>query len=103
MYTLWVKVAFGSDELDRLETDSDEDHKHPVGIPRAYRKAIQALRAAPDERVLRQMKSFRFEKLAGGRSHQRSIRLNEQWRLILEFQGEAKEKIAVVIAIEDYH
>ena len=98
-----MRVAFGNEELDRLETDASDDHKRPAGIPRAYRKVIQALRAAPDERVLRQMKSFRFEKLAGNRSHQYSIRLNEQWRLILEFQGEANEKVAVVIAIEDYH
>ncbi len=31
------------------------------------------------------------------------IRLNQQWRLILEFEGEAPEKVTVVVSIEDYH
>ena len=48
------------------------------------------------------MKSMHFEKLKGSRSHQRSIRLNKQFRLILEIEVE-KRKVAVIIAIEDYH
>ena len=61
------------------------------------------IRQAMDERDLYGMKSFRFEKLKGGRSNQHSLRLNDQWRMVLEFQGESPNKIAVIVSIEDYH
>ncbi len=31
------------------------------------------------------------------------MRLNDQWRLILEMEGKGNEKILVIVAIEDYH
>lgn len=49
------------------------------------------------------MKSLRFEKLKGARQKQHSMRLNDQWRLILEFEGEGTTKVVVVCGIEDYH
>jgi proteic killer suppression protein len=64
---------------------------------------MQTIRSAPDERDLYALKSLHFEKLKGQRSHQHSIRLNDQWRLILEFKGKAPNKTIVIVAIEDYH
>jgi toxin HigB-1 len=64
---------------------------------------MQAIRAAHDERDFYAMKSLRFEKLEGDRSSQRSVRLNDQWRLILEFSGEAPAKTLLIVTIEDYH
>ena len=64
---------------------------------------MQAIRAAMDERDLYNLKGLRFEKLDGARSHQRSVRLNKQWRLILELTGEAPKKTVRVIGVEDYH
>ena len=49
------------------------------------------------------MRSLRFEKLQPPRSHQFSMRLNDQWRLILEFEGKGASKVTVIVAIEDYH
>jgi toxin HigB-1 len=49
------------------------------------------------------MKSLHFEKLKGSRDHQHSMRLNDQWRLIVELDGKAPNKTVVVIGIEDYH
>jgi proteic killer suppression protein len=49
------------------------------------------------------MKSLHFEKLKGNRSQQYSMRLNEQWRLIVEIKGNAPNKVIAVISIEDYH
>jgi len=31
------------------------------------------------------------------------MRLNDQWRLILEFKGDGPHKVVMVICIEDYH
>ena len=44
-----------------------------------------------------------LEKLEGARSHQRSMRVTKQWRLIVELHGEAPNKVVRVIGIEDYH
>jgi proteic killer suppression protein len=41
------------------------------------------IRNARDERDLRALRSLNYEALKGNRSHQNSIRLNQQWRLIL--------------------
>lgn len=64
---------------------------------------MQAIRAAEDERAFYAMKSLHFEKLKGDRSHQHSMRLNDQWRLILEFERGNDGKVVLVIGIEDYH
>jgi proteic killer suppression protein len=41
--------------------------------------------------------------LKGNRSSQHSMRLNKQWRLIIEFEGVVPNKLVAVISIEDYH
>jgi proteic killer suppression protein len=45
---------------------------------------MQYIRAASDERDFYALKSLHYEKLHGKRSHQRSMRLNDQFRLILQ-------------------
>ena len=98
-----MDVRFADERLDRLETDPRYTAGFSQVVVRAYRKCMQVIRSAPDERVFYGMKSLHFEKLQGKRSHQRSIRLNDQWRLIIEFEGKAPGKIVVVVSIEDYH
>ena len=98
-----MKVRFANRRLGTLETDTSGDGDYPAGIPRAYRKVLNFIRQAIDERAFFAMRSLRFEKLRPPRSHQFSMRLNDQWRLILEFEGKRTSKIAVLVAIEDYH
>lgn len=90
-------------DLDRLETDRSYDAGFSQGIVKAFRKRMQLIRSAPDERVFYQLNSLNFEKLKGDRSHQHSMRLNDQWRLIVELEGNAPNKVVVVVGIEDYH
>jgi proteic killer suppression protein len=98
-----MEVRFGDASLDRLETDRDYTGGYDQAIVRAYRLRMQMIRAAPDERTFYELKSLHFEKLKGNRSHQHSMRLNQQWRLILEFVGSGSAKIVCIVAIEDYH
>jgi toxin HigB-1 len=98
-----MEVEFADAKLDRLETDRKFTAGFDPEIVRGFRKAMQAIRAAVDERDLYNLKGLRFEKLDGARSHQRSVRLNKQWRLILEITGEAPKKTVRVIGVEDYH
>lgn len=98
-----MEVTFADSKLDRLETDPQYDAGHDQAIVRAFRRRMQAIRAAEDERVFYQLNSWRFEKLKGDRSHQRSIRLNDQWRLIIEIEKNQPKNTVIIVAIEDYH
>lgn len=98
-----MEVKFTDAALDRLETDAKYDAGFPADIVKAFRNRMQVIRAAVDERVFYQLKSLRFEKLKGSRSHQHSMRLNDQWRLITVLEGEAPKKVIVIVGIEDYH
>lgn len=98
-----MEVEFKNIDLDRLETDSNFNGGHAQAIVSKFRQRMQLIRAAIDERAFRNLKSLHFEKLKGDRSHQYSMRLNDQWRLIIEFDKESTPKTVLVIGIEDYH
>lgn len=72
-------------------------------IVRMFRQRMQLIRGALDERDFHAMKSLRFERLKGKRGGQFSMRLNDQWRLILELERGKSGKVVVVVSIEDYH
>ncbi|MGA8494026.1 MAG: type II toxin-antitoxin system RelE/ParE family toxin [Xanthobacteraceae bacterium] len=99
-----MDVEHTDETLCRLETDLQFTGGFSVEIVKSFRKRLWFIRQAPDERDLYAMRSLHFEKLQGARSHQRSVRLNLQWRLILEITETGQtEKTVRVIAIEDYH
>lgn len=98
-----MEVEFQDDNLDRLETDAGFDGQYPPEIVTGFRRRMQQIRAAADERDFINQRSLRFEKLLGKRKHQCSMRINDQWRLILEFKGKGASKIIVIVSIEDYH
>lgn len=98
-----MEVEFKDKDLDRLETDARFTAGYAAAVVSTYRKRLQIIRSAPDERDFHQLKSLRFEKLQGGRAHQHSMRLNDQWRLIVELRGKGQDKVVYVVGIEDYH
>lgn len=51
------------------------------------------------------LKGLRFEKLKGkrGKQGQYSLRLNQQWRLIVSLEEDEEGKYILIIDIEDYH
>jgi proteic killer suppression protein len=98
-----MEIEFHTDDLDRLETEAEYNADYAKEIVKAYRKRIQAIRAANDERDLRAVKGNHFEKLQGDRSHQYSMKINDQWRLVIEIKASKPKNIIVVMSIEDYH
>lgn len=64
---------------------------------------MQMIRGARDERDFYALKSLHFEKLKGDREGQYSIRLNQQWRLILEIEKRSNSSTVVIVSIVDYH
>lgn len=98
-----MEVEFEDESLDRLETDIQFDAGFDRAIVKGFRKVMQIIRAAPDERDFYALKGLHFEKLEGARAHERSMRLTKKWRLILELLGDAPNKVVKVKGIEDYH
>jgi proteic killer suppression protein len=98
-----MEIEFHDKDLDRLETDVKYDAGYAREIVKTYRKRIQAIRAANDERDLRAVKGNHFEKLKGARSHQHSMRINDQMRLIVEIKQSTPKNIIIVMSVEDYH
>jgi proteic killer suppression protein len=98
-----MDVEFKDPSLDRLETDSVHSAEFGDAVVRAYRRRMQQIRAASDERTFYASRSVNFERLTRDRAGQYSMRLNDQWRLIIELRGEAPRKIVYVVEITDYH
>ncbi len=93
---------FADGELERLYTDRRYAAQYGPNIVKAFRKIIGVIKDAMDERDFYKMKSLHYEKLHGGRSHQRSVRLNQQFRLIVELEVSGKKTVAVV-SIEKHY
>lgn len=98
-----MDVIFKDKSLDRLETDAAFSGGFTDPIVKAFRKRMQQIRAATDERTFHAQRSLNFEKLKGAREGQYSMRLNDQWRLIVALHGEAPKKVVHIIEIADYH
>ena len=98
-----MNTVFANDDLDRLETDPTFSMGLPPTVVTAYRKRMQVIRNAMDTRDLRAMQSWHFEKLKGKRRDQYSMRLNRQYRLVMELHAEADGQKVVIIAVENYH
>jgi len=94
---------FACSDLERLEADASFTAGLPPAVVTAFRKRMQQIRAATDERDLYQLRSLRFERLKGKRKGQRSIRLNDQWRLIMSIEECEEGKVVVIMEVTDYH
>jgi toxin HigB-1 len=97
------EVSFKDASLEKLEQDPKYTAGYDAAIVKAFRKRMQLVRAATDERDFISMRSLNFERLKGKRQHQFSMRLNHQWRLILELESAGINKKLLIVGIEDYH
>lgn len=100
-----MDVEFEDAELERLAKEKEFTRNLPREAVKGFRKAVQSIRAATDERDLYRG-GLRMEKLKGVYAGKHSVRLNKQWRLIIRL--ETKEPAgsgnkAVLLNIEDYH
>ena len=89
--------------LGLIETDEAGQTKLPVAVIKSARRKLTVLRAAPDDRSLRNWKSLHYEKLKGDRAGLRSIRVNEKYRMVFAIDDDARPPTVTVVAIEDYH
>lgn len=98
-----MEIEFDDPDLERLARDSGFTAGHPPAIVKGFRKVVQFVRAAPDERALIAMHGLNFHPLKHDRLGQHSLNINDQYRLIIELRGDAPKKRIGVIEIVDYH
>jgi proteic killer suppression protein len=98
-----MDLMFKGSDLKKLFENPNYDGGYAPGIVKVFRKRVNFIQSALDQRDIRAIRGNRLEKLKG-RGDEHSIRLNDQWRLILTFET-AKDgaKQAVLHGIEDYH
>lgn len=94
-----MDIEFRDEKLALVETDRAAETKLPVSVVNSLRKKLGIMRAAPDERTLRNWKSLHYEKMDGD---ERSIRLNDQYRLIFTLDTECRPNKATVLRIWDH-
>ena len=98
-----MRVVFAHATLALIETDEAGATHLPVPVIKSARRKLTVLRAAIDDRSLRNWKSLRYEKLKGNREGQRSIRINNQYRMVFSLDEEADPPTITILSIEDYH
>ena len=97
-----MDVEFANSDLEAMEQDGVNCNFSEV-IGKGFRKVLNFIRNATDERDFRSMRSLNFEKLQGDRSHQHSLRINQQWRLIIEIKKSTPKNTIWLVEIKDYH
>ena len=97
-----MDVRFDDKDLEQVESDERETAGLSQASVKAFRKRMQMIRAATDERDFYAMKSLHFEKLKSNPNHH-AMRLNDQYRLIVELESASQGKTVVIVEIEDYH
>ena len=98
-----MRIVFADEELALIETSRAGETRLGVSIIKSARRKLTVLRAAVDDRSLRNWKSLHYEKLRGDREGQRSIRLNDQYRMVFELDEETEPQTVTILQIEDYH
>jgi proteic killer suppression protein len=97
-----MRIVFAA-ELALIETDEAGASQLPVSVIKSARRKLTVLRAATDDRSLRNWKSLRYEKLKGNREGQRSIRINDQYRMVFRLDDGTAPPTITILSIEDYH
>ncbi|HEY3316062.1 MAG TPA: type II toxin-antitoxin system RelE/ParE family toxin [Bacillota bacterium] len=95
-----MKVRFADEKLVQLFIDAQARARFPHGVIKSFRRLVHYIQQAVDERDFHNMKSLHYERLGGD---ERSMRLNDQYRLILRLVGQAPRRTVTVVRIEDYH
>lgn len=98
-----MKVRYADEQTSLVETDQAHKIRLPVVVVKAARRRIRVLRQCVDERDIRAIPSFHYEKLGGKRDGQRSIRLNDQWRLIVHLDRECDPVEIEIIEISNHY
>lgn len=100
-----MEFRFKSDKLKLLYTNETGAHRFPPAVVSGFFRVMSVIKSIPDERDLYSLKSLHYKKLQGmrGKQGERSLRLNDQWRLIIKLETDSRGKTILVIEIGDHY
>ncbi len=94
-----MEINYADKRLALVETDRAFETKLPVSVIESLRNKVRFLKNVPDERSLRNWKSLNYEKHENG---QRSIRLNDQYRLMFTIDTQSRPNRITVLEVWDH-
>jgi len=94
-----MDVEFRDKKLALVETDRAAETRLPIAVINSLRHKLVIIRAAPDERTIRNWKSLHYERME---NDERSIRLNDQYRLIFTLNTDCKPNKMTILRIWDH-
>lgn len=98
-----MRFEFKDKNLLLLYKEEKNAHRYPAGVVEAFFDIMAIISSASNEMDIRAFKSLHYEKLKGDRAEQISLKLNKQYRLILEIKKDQNDKKIWIIEIVDYH
>ena len=98
-----MEFEFANRKIERLYTEERGARKYPPRVVDAFFEVIRVIESAEDERDLRRKKHLHFEKLKGGRQHQRSLALRGPFRLVVQLREAENGTYLLIEEIVDYH
>ena len=98
-----MRIEFADDDLARICTDEAHRLGLPFAVIKAGRRKLIQLEAASDERDLRNLKSLNYKKLQGEREGQRSVPINDQYRIVFTLSDDERPPVIRIIEIGDTH
>lgn len=94
--------TFRDSYLARFYWDDQHHKKIPAAIINSLFRRLQMLDIAMSERDLRLPPGNHFEKLSGNLEGWRSIRVNQQWRLIFEWDETQSQALNIYLDNHSY-
>jgi toxin HigB-1 len=98
-----MRIEFANDHLRRILTPDAHKLGLPIAVIQAARRKLLKLEYATDERELRNWAALNYKKLSGDRMGQRSIRINDQYRIIFILLDEEHPPAIRILEIGDIH
>ena len=100
-----MRFHYKSKRLEALYYEGKGANKYPEGVVSAFFEVMAIIESATDERDLYAFKSLRFERLQGKRRKlgHRSIRLNDQYRLVLIVERDQDGKYLLIVSLEKHY
>ena len=91
-----MEIEFRDKTLALVETEKAPETRLGLSVINSLRDKLVFLRAAADERSLRNWKSLHYEKMEG---EERSIRINKQFRLIFTIETACKPNKITILRV----
>jgi len=98
-----VRFRIGDRKTLALYTSLRGARRFPSGVVDSFFEAMAHIAAASDRRDLQALRGLRLEKLSGTYKGKYSIRLNDQFRVLLRLETDRNGELVVVLQIVDYH